>query len=131
MTKRQAMDCLWTAYDVAGYVNVARATVYEWVNQERIPYLRINGVLRFDPAEIQSWMREAARVTPDKETQNGCKKVERKVVHRRLGGCARTRKATVSKEVTREQREGGEGVRGGVREGPLVDIDALYGKEVQ
>ncbi len=69
--ERKEEDCLWTVADVGEYLRVANSTVYDWVSQEKIPYIRINRVLRFVPAEIQSWMREAARVAPLQEVQHG------------------------------------------------------------
>jgi excisionase family DNA binding protein len=32
--------------------NIPRATLYNWVNQGRIPYVKIGRCLRFDPAEL-------------------------------------------------------------------------------
>jgi excisionase family DNA binding protein len=33
--------------------SIPKATLYNWVNQGRLPYLKIGRCLRFDPAEIE------------------------------------------------------------------------------
>lgn len=46
---------LWTAGDVAAYLKVSVHTVRKWRERERIPYLKINGVVRYQPAAIAAW----------------------------------------------------------------------------
>lgn len=38
-------------------MRVARVTVYQWVRRGVIPYLKLEGVVRFDPEEIVAWLK--------------------------------------------------------------------------
>jgi excisionase family DNA binding protein len=46
-----------TIGDVADHVNVSVNTVRSWVKQDRIPYLKAGQLLRFDPDEVDAWLR--------------------------------------------------------------------------
>lgn len=51
--------------ELATGMRVARVTVYQWVRRGAIPYLKLEGVVRFDPEEIGQWLkskRQVARV---------------------------------------------------------------------
>lgn len=51
--------------ELAAGMRVARVTVYQWIRRGAIPFLKIEGVVRFDPEEIGPWLkdkRRAARV---------------------------------------------------------------------
>ncbi len=53
--------------ELAGGMRVARVTVYQWVRRGVIPYLKLEGVVRFDPAEVKAWLdskRQAAQKAP-------------------------------------------------------------------
>jgi len=61
---------LIAAEELAAGMRVARVTIYQWVRRGVIPYLKLEGVVRFDPEEIQAWLkskRQAARKTPGGE----------------------------------------------------------------
>ena len=45
---------LWTAVQVAEYLNVREGTVRQWVIRRKIPFRKVNGALRFVPAEIRA-----------------------------------------------------------------------------
>jgi excisionase family DNA binding protein len=50
--------------ELAAGLRVARVTVYQWVRRGVIPHLKLEGVVRFDPEEIDVWLkskRQAAR----------------------------------------------------------------------
>lgn len=53
----KTIPTLMTVEDVASYLKVAVQSVYRWVSQEKIPHLKVGGSLRFDPNEIQEWLR--------------------------------------------------------------------------
>jgi excisionase family DNA binding protein len=53
-------DTLWDANDVARYLKVSRSWVYHRAEAGLVPYLRIGGLLRFDPAAIRSFVRDTA-----------------------------------------------------------------------
>jgi excisionase family DNA binding protein len=48
---------MWTAYQVADYLNVRPSRIYELVLSGDIPAIKIGRrQLRFDPVAIQSWL---------------------------------------------------------------------------
>ena len=46
---------LFKVEDVAHRYKVSKKTVYWWCNTERIPFLKINGSLRFCPKTLFAW----------------------------------------------------------------------------
>jgi len=48
---------LLTVKDIAMRLQVKDKTIYAWATQGKIPSVRINGVLRFDPRDIEPWLR--------------------------------------------------------------------------
>jgi len=48
---------LLSVKDVARMLAVNRFRVYEWVRLGKIPFLRLVGGIRFDPEEIENWLR--------------------------------------------------------------------------
>ena len=48
---------LITVKDVSGILNVKPMAVYEWTYQNKIPYYKLNGVIRFDKDEIFEWIK--------------------------------------------------------------------------
>ena len=48
---------LWTADQVAAYLGLSKAFVWKQVRQNLgLPYVRLGGVLRFDPAAVRAWV---------------------------------------------------------------------------
>ncbi len=37
-------------------MRVDQVTIYQWVRRWVIPYLKLEGLVRFDPQEIQAWL---------------------------------------------------------------------------
>ena len=33
-------------------------TLYSWINQKRIPYVKVGRLVRFDPKKIEKWIEE-------------------------------------------------------------------------
>ena len=54
-------DTLWDANDVARYLRASRSWVYQKAEAGLLPYLRIGGLLRFDPVAIRAWARGEIR----------------------------------------------------------------------
>ncbi len=52
---------LWTAEEVAGYLQVSEGTVNQWVKFGRIPVVKVGRLNRFRPADIDRWLEENAR----------------------------------------------------------------------
>ena len=56
-------DALWTSNDVARYLKASRSWVYQQAAAGTLPSLRIGGLLRFDPATIRAFGRDASSAT--------------------------------------------------------------------
>lgn len=54
-------DTLWTVKDVTRYLRVSGSWVYLHVDKGDLPYLRVGGLLRFDPAAVRDYARAGAR----------------------------------------------------------------------
>jgi excisionase family DNA binding protein len=58
-------DRLLTVRELAAYVRVNPFTVYRWVEQNRIPHLRVGRTLRFRLDDINQFMRERGQRKPE------------------------------------------------------------------
>jgi excisionase family DNA binding protein len=47
--------------ELAAALKIARVTAYQWVRRGVIPYLKIEGVVRFDPVEVAEWLKSKHR----------------------------------------------------------------------
>jgi excisionase family DNA binding protein len=52
---------LWSALDVARYLGVSRATIYNLANRRLLPVVRIGALLRFPPDAVRK-LATAAKV---------------------------------------------------------------------
>ena len=51
--------------ETANRLGIKLGTLYAWVSQGRIPYIRLSGKLvRFDPASIERWLKEREEIPP-------------------------------------------------------------------
>ena len=50
---------LLTIKDLSKTLQIKRSTLYAWVQQGKIPSLKINGVVRFVPQEISTWLESS------------------------------------------------------------------------
>ncbi len=50
--------------EASEYLNVKPSTLYAWVGQGRIPFIKMNGLIRFDHAEIDRWVRSLRNGKP-------------------------------------------------------------------
>ena len=48
---------LWTVSEVAEFLSRSKRSVYQLAAAGELPALRFGGHLRFDPADIRSWVR--------------------------------------------------------------------------
>lgn len=62
----QARDGLLTIRQAAQYLAVSVSTLYGWVWQRRIPFVKIGRALRFDPRDLAAFI-EANKQLPRKE----------------------------------------------------------------
>jgi excisionase family DNA binding protein len=54
-------DNLWTKKDVACFLRVSESWVYLHVDKGDLPYLRVGGLLRFDPEAVRRYAREGEK----------------------------------------------------------------------
>ena len=62
-------DELLTANDVAGLLKISPDTVYSWRYQGKIPYVKINGAVRFWSSEIKRMIQRGTRPDTMKRTE--------------------------------------------------------------
>jgi excisionase family DNA binding protein len=60
MNAADQVEPLWTAADVARFLNCSRKSVYRGADSGEIPCVRFGGLLRFDPAVIRARVRGEA-----------------------------------------------------------------------
>ena len=59
--------------ELCSELGIKPSTLYSWVGQGRMPHVRINGLIRFLPEEIESWVkssRKEALKFPLKKSRN-------------------------------------------------------------
>mgnify|MGYP001588906257 CR=1 len=44
--------------ELSQYLGLTKGTLYVWVCQRRIPYLKIGKLLKFDIMEINDWLKD-------------------------------------------------------------------------
>ena len=54
------IEALWDANDVARYLKVSRSWVYQRAEAGLLPYVRVGGLLRFDPESIRAFVLTTA-----------------------------------------------------------------------
>ena len=59
---------LLTIRGLTEQLQVKSSTLYAWVAQGKIPSLKINGLIRFDPDAIDEWERSSAFVAAEENT---------------------------------------------------------------
>jgi excisionase family DNA binding protein len=42
----------------AKVLGIKTITVYKWVTERKIPFLKVGGALRFRPSALQEWLRQ-------------------------------------------------------------------------
>lgn len=48
---------LITTKDVATLLRVKEITVRHYINRKAIPFIRLNGIIRFDSTQIEKWIQ--------------------------------------------------------------------------
>jgi excisionase family DNA binding protein len=54
---------LVTIKDIAKYLSVKEPTLYSWVHSGLIPFHKLNGLIRFDMDEIESWVKSSKKMS--------------------------------------------------------------------
>ncbi|NRD59716.1 helix-turn-helix domain-containing protein [Corallococcus exiguus] len=50
-------EALWDANDVARFLKASRSWVYQRAQAGQLPYVKIGGLLRFEPTAIRAFIR--------------------------------------------------------------------------
>ena len=53
-----AIPNFMTAVEVAAWLRVGLSTVYSWTASGRIPYVKFNGVVRFQRKQLHEWTQQ-------------------------------------------------------------------------
>jgi len=61
------LSMLLTIKDLAKQLQIKSSTLYAWVAQGKIPSLKINGLIRFDPGTIDRWVKSSAFMASDRD----------------------------------------------------------------
>lgn len=64
---RETEDALWTVAEVAEYLKLRPSTIYAWVQQHRLPGIKIGRSWRFQKSVIVAWIEDRARATQEEE----------------------------------------------------------------
>lgn len=62
---------LFTVQEAAQYLAVSASTLYGWVWQHRIPFIKLGRALRFDPADLNAFVeanKQLPRQDPDPDS---------------------------------------------------------------
>ena len=54
--RKEKIKRLLTIDQVAEVLSVKKSTVYQWVHQELIPYIKLGSLLRFEEQDIEKWI---------------------------------------------------------------------------
>lgn len=57
----ESINRLLTASEIAELLFVSVKTVYQWVELNQIPYLKLNGSVRFHPRDIDIWIKNSKK----------------------------------------------------------------------
>ena len=62
-----AGEGLLTIEDLSARLKVSVSTIYGWIHDGRVPYVKLGRMVRFEPAAIENWIRAKSR-----EDRPGC-----------------------------------------------------------
>lgn len=51
------MEKLLTPEKLCEILEIEKSTLYSWTSKEQIPFMKINGMLRFSEGEIVKWLK--------------------------------------------------------------------------
>ena len=54
-----------TVKQLSEYLTIQSSTLYSWVAQGKIPHVRIHGLIRFRPEEIEAWVGSYRKGPPE------------------------------------------------------------------
>lgn len=48
--------------ELADYLKLKRQTIYNWLHQGKFSGIKVGGVWRFDPKEVDTWLKSKRRM---------------------------------------------------------------------
>lgn len=54
---------LWNVKQASEAMGIPIYTLYGWVSRKKVPYVKVNGKLMFDPKDIRAWL-DGQKVEP-------------------------------------------------------------------
>ncbi|MBW1936385.1 MAG: helix-turn-helix domain-containing protein [Deltaproteobacteria bacterium] len=76
------MEKLLTPENLCELLGIKTSTLYAWTSRNLIPYLKVNGLLRFREREIEEWLKS-------KERRDNISHTVEKVLNRQNNGQTR------------------------------------------
>jgi excisionase family DNA binding protein len=58
MNKPPTMSRLMSVPEAAAYIRVSPDTIYTWVSQRRIPYVKVGKLVKFDVELLDKWIKQ-------------------------------------------------------------------------
>lgn len=49
---------VWTAAQTAGELGISKAHLYRLVRENKVPFVRVGRLVRFQPDDVRSWLDE-------------------------------------------------------------------------
>lgn len=84
------MTKLMTSQEVAALLCVAPSTIYCWAQSGKLPSIKLGGVVRFAPADIESFVESSRRLPPPPVPKLGrSRKFSRPDIDRLIDGARR------------------------------------------
>lgn len=80
-----------TAVEVAAWLRVGLSTIYHWRACGRIPFVSLNGVLRFPRQQLTAWMQQhtsCPSASSDQISERASDARPRPLTHRTMGDAA-------------------------------------------
>ena len=53
-----SLSRLLTIQEAAHYTEVSVPTLYKWVNQRKIPHIKMGRLVKFDPVKLDEWIKQ-------------------------------------------------------------------------
>jgi excisionase family DNA binding protein len=76
------MEKLLSPENICEILGIERSTLYSWTSRGRIPFIKVNGLLRFRESELLRWLKSKERGIMITEVEN----ILRDIQERRQNG---------------------------------------------
>lgn len=55
------MNSLLTIQELSQILKISKKTIYGWVHDNYVPYMKLGGAVRFDENQIKTWLAKRSR----------------------------------------------------------------------